>query len=98
MCVSWTCGTSPLHRIRATDWPTVPNPRSATRAGVAEGVEGIESMADSLESRVMTVHGPGNWRPESRAYLYPVSVSGFFRSLLLDFEQEPQKFSHFVAF
>ena len=29
--MSVTFGTSPLHRIRATDWPTVPNPSSATR-------------------------------------------------------------------
>ena len=31
MCVRRTCGSSPLHRILATDCPTVPNPSSATR-------------------------------------------------------------------
>ena len=32
MCVRCTCGISPLQRILATDCPTVPNPRRATRA------------------------------------------------------------------
>ena len=46
MCVSWICGTSPLQRMRATAWPTVPNPISATRAGFT--VAGLFTDAPSL--------------------------------------------------
>src|ERR1700687_3574911 len=37
-CVSRTCGTSPLHKMRATACPTVPKPSSATREPPAEPV------------------------------------------------------------
>ena len=94
MCVSWTCGTSPLHRMRATDCPTVPNPSRATRELSDPTLE--LSSARPQRSGVSVDTGtrrcgpprvvPGqSWKTQKRttAALYPVAISRFLRSSLV---------------